>query len=70
MPKRFPRRVRADGLIGYVIEGKYRIDALLGAGGMGQVYRATRLHIGDAVAVKTLQPQLAGDPQIFQQIKK
>ncbi len=42
-------------LIGSTISGKYRLDAKLGAGGMGIVYRATRLLIGDEVAVKILR---------------
>ncbi|HZS04288.1 MAG TPA: protein kinase [Blastocatellia bacterium] len=47
-------------LIGSTIDGKYRVDAKLGEGGMGAVYRATRLNIGDSVAVKVLHPgQLA-----------
>lgn len=36
------------------IDGRYRIDSLIGAGGMGTVYRATRLLIGDEVAIKIL----------------
>jgi hypothetical protein len=42
-------------LLGHTVEGKYRLDALLGVGGMGAVFRATRLLIGDNVAVKILQ---------------
>lgn len=38
-------------LIGHMIDGKYRLDGIIGAGGMGTVYRATRLMIGDAVAI-------------------
>ncbi|MEW6208986.1 MAG: protein kinase [Acidobacteriota bacterium] len=44
----------ADKLIGSVLEGKYKILAKLGQGGMGSVYRARRVHIGDEVAVKVL----------------
>jgi len=46
-----------DPLTGRTIEGKYRIEAKLGAGGMGAVYRATRLVIGDEVAIKILHSE-------------
>ncbi len=43
-----------DPMLGQSIDGRYRIDGLIGAGGMGTVYRATRLLIGDEVAIKIL----------------
>jgi len=43
-----------DPMLGRSIDGRYRIDSLIGAGGMGTVYRATRLLIGDEVAIKIL----------------
>jgi serine/threonine-protein kinase len=46
---------------GRVIEGKYRLEELIGAGGMGAVYRATRLLIGDQVAIKILHAELVPD---------
>jgi len=51
------KTVTADVLLGRTIEGKYRIDAKVGAGGMGAVYRAHRLLIGDDVALKILHPE-------------
>ncbi|MSP26764.1 MAG: serine/threonine protein kinase, partial [Myxococcales bacterium] len=42
------------GRIGSVIQGKYRIDSTLGAGGMGQVYRACHEELGKTVAIKFL----------------
>lgn len=46
-----------DPLIGRVLDSKYELGARLGEGGMGTVYRARRLHIGDEVAVKVLHQQ-------------
>ncbi len=43
---------------GRVLGERYRLDSLLASGGMGEVYRATRLHIGDEVAVKVLRSEL------------
>src|SRR5581483_5730730 len=43
--------------------GQYRLDALLGHGGMGEVYRAFDTIRGRVVALKRLPAALAGDPE-------
>lgn len=45
---------KKDALLGRSIDGRYQIESLIGVGGMGTVYRATRLLIGDEVAIKIL----------------
>jgi serine/threonine protein kinase len=59
-----------DPLLGHVIDGRYRLDSKLGSGGMGAVYRATRLSIGDAAAVKVLHQGRVADPQAAERFRR
>lgn len=52
--------------IGRVLGGRYQLDSFIGSGGMGEIYRARRLHIGDTVAVKVLRPDVIGNEKTRQ----
>ena len=54
---------REDPLLGMVIEGKYRVEQKLGAGGFGAVYRAVHTETGGNVCIKLLHANLCSDEQ-------
>lgn len=48
--------------IGRTLSGRYRIEAMLGQGGMSAVYKATDPNLKRVVAVKLIHPHLSSDP--------
>ena len=53
-----------------VIEGKYRIEKLLGKGGMGAVFLAHDLTLEREVAIKVLPPDVAQDEQVVRRFQQ
>ena len=52
--------------IGAVLAGRYRVDRVLGQGGMGIVVQAMHLQLHQPVAMKFLLPEVLGNQQVVQ----
>jgi serine/threonine protein kinase len=59
-----------DSRIGLILDSKYKLIESLGEGGMGSVFRAERLHIGDEVAVKLLHHDLVREKQALERFRR
>src|ERR1039457_3098155 len=57
--------INLTALPGIILDGKYRIEQLLGQGGMGAVFLATHLGTTRTVAVKVIVPRLAGQDEFL-----
>src|SRR5262245_66591037 len=60
----------ADPLIGETLAGKYLIEELIKAGGMGAVYRGKHVLMDKRVAIKVLRPSLAVDDGVVARLSR
>jgi serine/threonine protein kinase len=56
--------------VGQVLDGKYRLERLLGQGGMGAVYLATHLGTERYVALKLITPQFMRNEEFVERFKR
>jgi serine/threonine protein kinase len=57
-------------VLGKVIDGRYRVEELIGEGGMGKVYLAEHVEIGKRVAVKVLHPSYSRLPDLVERFRR
>ena len=59
-----------DLALGTVLDGIYRIDRLVGQGGMGSVYEATQTRLDKRVAIKVMSRDLAGNSEALLRFRR
>jgi len=59
-----------DPLIGQVIDGRYQVEAVLGEGGMGIVYRARHTVLNKPLAVKVLRAEVSRNQEIMARFRQ
>jgi serine/threonine-protein kinase len=55
---------KADLLLGKIVDRRYEVEAVIGEGGMGRVYRVRHVSLGKRFALKALRHDLATDTEI------
>jgi serine/threonine protein kinase len=62
---------RASSLTpGTLIDGKYKLEVMLGKGGMGIVWRATHAHLHGGIAIKFLLDRFRAKPQVIERFRQ
>lgn len=57
-------------IVDTVLDGQYQMEALLGKGGMGAVYRARHILLGDRVAIKVLPPEVRTNAEWLRRFRR
>lgn len=58
------------GLVGQILEDRYRVDSYLARGGMSTVYEGVDLRLDRPVAIKVMTPQYASDPTFLKRFER
>ncbi len=59
-----------ESFVGRVIDGKYRIEGFIAQGGMGAVYRARHILLGDEVVIKTLRSEMRNNSEWLKRFQR
>ncbi len=59
-----------QGRLQRIVEGKYKIERMVGKGGMGVVFLAQDLTLDREVAIKVLPPDISQDPKVIQRFQQ
>src|SRR6266576_969302 len=59
-----------SSIVDTVLDGQYQIEALLGKGGMGAVYSARHILLGDRVAIKILPPEVRTNAEWLRRFRR
>src|SRR5881392_1654892 len=60
----------SESFVGTALDGQYLVEALLGKGGMGAVYRARHILLGDRVAIKLLPPEMRSNTEWLRRFQR
>src|ERR671933_338282 len=59
-----------ESFVGRVIDGKYRVEGFIAQGGMGAVYRARHILLGDEVVIKTLRSEMRNNAEWLKRFQR
>jgi hypothetical protein len=59
-----------EALVGAMLHERYRVDSLLGSGGMGAVFKGHHVGLGRDVAIKVLHPEFGRDPSVGKRFER
>src|SRR5687767_3169125 len=59
-----------ESFVGRVIDGKYRVEGFIAQGGMGSVYRARHILLGDEVVIKTLRSEMRNNAEWLRRFQR
>jgi eukaryotic-like serine/threonine-protein kinase len=59
-----------SSMVGRTLDGQYEIEGFIAAGGMGAVYKARHILLGDRVAIKLLSPEMSGNAEWLKRFQR